>query len=122
LLTFFLVRDTQAHVQAEAALTSIPLLRNIWKDTTWRHANLGSVTLNGFVNNMNDGILWGLLPVLLSTKGYSLTETGFLAGIYPVVGAGAAADRKARRSVLQKTVAKYGHAAAGHRHCPASVG
>ncbi|MFD2516135.1 MFS transporter [Pontibacter locisalis] len=85
LLTHFLVRDTHAHVQTETATTTLPLLRNTWKDTTWRHANLGSVTLNGFVNNLNDGILWGLLPVLLSTKGYSLTEIGLLAGIYPVV-------------------------------------
>ncbi|MEJ8803384.1 MFS transporter [Pontibacter sp. H249] len=85
LLTVFLVRDTHSHVQAETKQTSIPLLHNIWKDTTWRHGNLGSVTLNGFVNNLNDGILWGLLPVLLSTKGYTLTETGLLAGTYPVV-------------------------------------
>ncbi len=85
LLTALLVKDTHAHVQTEAAQTTIPLLQNIWKDTTWRHANLGSVTLNGFVNNLNDGILWGLLPVLLSTKGYSLTQTGLLAGIYPAV-------------------------------------
>ncbi len=85
LLTSFLVRDTHSHVQTETKQTNIPLLNNIWKDTTWRHGNLSSVTFNGFVNNLNDGILWGLLPVLLSTKGYSLTETGLLAGIYPVV-------------------------------------
>jgi MFS family permease len=85
LLTVFFIRDTHSHVKTEAAKTNIPLLRNIWKDTTWRHGNLGSVTLNGFVNNLNDGILWGLLPVLLMSKGYSLSETGFLAGIYPVV-------------------------------------
>lgn len=85
LLTLFHVRDTHAHVQTEAKQTNIPLLQNIWKDTTWRHPNLGSVTLNGFINNLNDGILWGLLPVLLTTKGYSLAETGLLAGIYPVV-------------------------------------
>lgn len=85
LLTLFLVRDTQAHVQTETAKSAVPLLRNIWKDTTWRHVNLGPVTLNGFVNNLNDGILWGLLPVLLGAKGYSLTEIGFLAGVYPAV-------------------------------------
>jgi MFS family permease len=85
LLTVLLVRDTQAHVNTEAARTSTPLLRSIWRDTTWRHANLGPVTFSGFVNNLNDGILWGLLPVLLATKGYSLAQTGLLAGIYPVV-------------------------------------
>lgn len=85
LLTVMLVRDTHAHVQSDAQQTTIPLLRNTWKATTWQHSNLGSVTLNGFVNNFNDGILWGLLPVLLATKGYSLVETGLLAGIYPAV-------------------------------------
>lgn len=85
LLTWFFVRDTHAHVKTETAQTSIPLLRNVWKDTTWRHANLGSVTLSGFVNNMNDGILWGLLPVLLMSKGYTLQQVGLLAGVYPAV-------------------------------------
>ncbi|WP_114783328.1 MFS transporter [Botryobacter ruber] len=85
LLTLVFVRDTHAHVQTETAQSRIPLLRHIWKDTTWRHKNLGSVTLNGFVNNMNDGILWGLLPVLLATRGFSLNEIGLLAGVYPAV-------------------------------------
>src|SRR5688572_6822052 len=85
LLTLLFVKDTREHVKTEAAQTRLPLLSNLWKDTTWRHPNLGSVTLNGFVNNLNDGILWGLLPVLLSTKGYSIKEIGLLAGIYPVV-------------------------------------
>ncbi|AKQ45531.1 MFS transporter [Rufibacter radiotolerans] len=85
LLTVFLVKDTHGHVQTEASQTAVPLLLNIWKDTTWRHANLGPVTLNGFVNNLNDGILWGLLPVLLASKNYSLSEIGLLAGIYPAV-------------------------------------
>ncbi|MBU1821518.1 MAG: MFS transporter, partial [Bacteroidetes bacterium] len=85
LLTVLLVRDTQAHVHTEARYSQIPQLRSVWQDTIWRHPNLGSVTLSGFINNMNDGVLWGLLPVLLAAKGYSLQEVGFLAGIYPVV-------------------------------------
>jgi MFS family permease len=85
LLTVFLVKDTQVHVQTEALQTNVPLLKNLWQDTTWRHHNLGPVTLNGFVNNLNDGILWGLLPVLLATRNYPLAEIGFLAGIYPAV-------------------------------------
>ncbi len=85
LLTALLVRDTQSHVQEEARQSKIPLLRNVWKDTTWRHQNLGAVTYSGFINNMNDGILWGLMPVLLASKGYSLQEISLLAGIYPAV-------------------------------------
>jgi len=84
-LTLFVVRDTHAHVQAEAAMSTVPLLPNVWKDTTWRHINLGPVTLNGFVTKINDGVLWGLLPLVLASKGYSLVEIGFLAGLYPAV-------------------------------------
>lgn len=85
LLVFFVVQDTRAHVQAEAARSTVRLLPSVWKDTTWRHTNLGPVTLNGFVTKINDGVLWGLLPLVLGSKGYSLVEIGFLAGIYPAV-------------------------------------
>lgn len=85
LLTLLMVRDTQAHVQAEAAVSKVPLLASVWKDTTWRHTNLGPVTLNGFVTKINDGVLWGLLPLVLASKGYTLVEIGLLAGIYPAV-------------------------------------
>lgn len=85
LLVLFVVRDTHAHVQAEAAISRVSLLPSVWKDTTWRHINLGPVTLNGFVTKINDGVLWGLLPMVLGSKGYSLVEIGFLAGVYPAV-------------------------------------
>ncbi|GAB3536709.1 MFS transporter [Pontibacter brevis] len=85
LLVLFVVRDTHAHVQAEAAKSTVLLLQSVWKDTTWRHTNLGPVTLNGFVTKINDGVLWGLLPMVLGSKGYSLVEIGLLAGIYPAV-------------------------------------
>jgi len=85
LLALFMVRDTHAHVQTEAAESRVPLLPSVWQDTTWRHINLGAVTLNGFITKINDGVLWGLLPVVLGVKGYSLVEIGFLAGIYPAV-------------------------------------
>ncbi|GAA4430500.1 MFS transporter [Pontibacter saemangeumensis] len=84
-LTLFVVRDTHAHVQAESAKSLVALLPSVWKDTTWRHTNLGPVTLNGFVTKINDGVLWGLLPVVLALKGYSLVEIGLLAGVYPAV-------------------------------------
>ena len=46
---------------------------------------MGSVTINGLVNNSNDGIVWGLLPILLLQKNYSLQQVGLVAGIYPIV-------------------------------------
>ncbi len=85
LATWLLVRDTHAHVAAEAVQSSIARLGNIFTDTTWRHRNLGSVTMTGLVNNLNDGMVWGLLPVLLIQRGMTLPETGMLAAVYPAV-------------------------------------
>ena len=85
LVSAFLIKDTTHFVHAESAVSKIALLKNIWKDTTWRHKNISSVTLNGLVNNMNDAVVWGLLPVLLLQKDFSIQEIGIIAGIYPAV-------------------------------------
>lgn len=84
LLTLLFVRDTTPHVLYEAENSKIPLLSNLWKETSFKHYNIGSVSINGFVNNLNDGVIWGLLPVLLFNKNFSIEQTGFIAGIYPV--------------------------------------
>jgi MFS family permease len=85
LLTIFLVKDTHPHVVHEALSSKVALLPNLWKQTTFRHQNIGTVTINGFINNLNDGVIWGLLPVLLAGKQFSVAQTGLVAGIYPVV-------------------------------------
>lgn len=85
LATLLLVRDTHAHVVAEAVTSQVSRLSHVFRDTTWRHRNLGTVTMTGLVNNLNDGMVWGLLPVLLVEKGFSLRETGILAAVYPAV-------------------------------------
>lgn len=84
-LSLFYVKDTGAFVQAESKQSSIPLIKNIWSQTTWKHRNLGSVTLNGLVNNLNDGVMWGLVPLLLIQREYSVSQIGMVAGIYPAV-------------------------------------
>jgi MFS family permease len=85
LTTVFLVKDTTHFVNAESVTSKVPLLQNVWKETTWKHQNLGSVTINGLVNNLNDGVVWGLLPVLLMQKDYGIGQIGIIAGIYPAV-------------------------------------
>jgi MFS family permease len=85
LLTFFFVKDTLPHVQQEAEKSKVTWLKNIWKETTYHHHNIGSVAINGFVNNLNDGVIWGLLPVLLLNQHFSVAQTGLIAGIYPAV-------------------------------------
>lgn len=85
LTTLIFVKDTQGHVAAEAAQSKVKRLDNVFLDTTWRHRNLGAVTSTGLVNNLNDGVVWGLLPLMLSQRSFSLTDTGLLAAIYPAV-------------------------------------
>lgn len=85
LITLFFVKDTTAFVHTESAQSRLAPLRHVWRDTTWRHKNIGTVTLNGLVNNMNDAMVWGLLPLLMSQRNFSGEEIGLVAGIYPAV-------------------------------------
>jgi MFS family permease len=85
LISVFLVKDTTHFVHAESAASKLAMMKNVWKETTWKHKNIGTVTLNGLVNNMNDAVVWGLLPVLLLQKEFTIQDIGIIAGIYPVV-------------------------------------
>jgi MFS family permease len=85
LVSLLLVKDTMAFVQNETISSKLPLLTNTWKQTTWKHRNMGPVTLNGLVNNLNDGVMWGLLPLLLIQRNYSIPEIGIVAGTYPAI-------------------------------------
>ncbi len=84
-LSYFLVNDTIHHVRKESTLNPIPKLENVFHSTSWSHPELSSITQAGLVNNLNDGMIWGLFPILLSAKGYSLKEVGIIVSIYPFV-------------------------------------
>jgi MFS family permease len=84
-LSVFFIKDTSPFVHSEKLTSRIPVLKNLWKETTWKHQNIGPVTLNGLVNNLNDGVMWGLMPLLLLQRGFSILQVGIVAGIYPVV-------------------------------------
>jgi MFS family permease len=84
-LSIIWVKDTQLFVHKAAAESSVPLLKNrFWETSLW-HRNLGSITQAGLVNNLNDGMIWGLFPILLATKGFSLADIGLITAIYPLV-------------------------------------
>jgi MFS family permease len=85
LVSVWWVKDTASHVSIEADNNKTPLLKNIFKDTTWRNKQLGSVTQAGIVNNLNDGMIWGLLPLYLSRLSFNLSEIGMIVGTYPAV-------------------------------------
>lgn len=83
--SLFFVKDTRHHVAMEATDSNIPILKNIFWDTTILHRNLGSVTQAGLINNLNDGMAWGLFPILLAQRGFSIAEIGTVTAIYPAV-------------------------------------
>ena len=89
LLGFFscwlLVKDTKYHIAAETTTSKVPKLTNIFWETTWKNKNLGSVTQAGLINNLNDGMAWGLLPILLASKGFSIAQIGIVTAVYPGV-------------------------------------
>ena len=83
--SWLLVRDTIHHVARETTTSSINKLRNVFWDTSWRDNNLGSISQAGLVNNLNDGMIWGLFPILLAMKSFKLTEIAIIVAVYPSV-------------------------------------
>ncbi|MFZ5554780.1 MAG: MFS transporter [Bacteroidota bacterium] len=83
--SLFLIKDTRHHVSKEAETSAVPRMKNIFWETSWKDKNLGTITVSGLVNNLNDGMMWGILPVLLMEQHFSPAETGIIAAIYPAV-------------------------------------
>lgn len=84
-LTLLFVKDTHGHALTEQQNNRTPKLTNPFWQTTWRHPVLGSVTQAGLVNNLNDGMVWGLLPIILAAHGFSFSQIGIVAALYPAV-------------------------------------
>lgn len=85
LFTVFLLKDTGQHVVVESRKSRVPLLKNVFRSTSLQHHSLSGITQAGLVNNLNDGMMWGLLPLLLFALDFSQTNIGILVAIYPTV-------------------------------------
>jgi MFS family permease len=106
-LSVLAVRDTSSHVAAEAghrpAGTPAHSPRDVFWRTTVSDRNLSSVSQAGLVNNLNDGMAWGLLPLFFAAANLRLKQIAILAALYPAVwglaqlGTGALSDRYGRR-------------------------
>lgn len=89
LLSALCVRETRGHAQLEARLhpsgTSAPPAsqREIFWRTSLADRNLSSISQAGLVNNLNDGMAWGLFPLFFAAAGMDLARIGTLAAIYP---------------------------------------
>jgi MFS family permease len=89
-LSVLFVRDTGAHVALEQARhhadsAGAPSLRTAFRDASWRVPALRACSQAGLVNNLNDALAWGLVPLFLAAHGASIGEIGLIAGVYPAV-------------------------------------
>ena len=90
LVSVLFVRDTAAHVALEQerhhdAAATAPSLRAAFPEATWRSRALRSCSQAGLVNNLNDALAWGLVPLFLAAQGAGVDEIGLVAGAYPAV-------------------------------------
>ena len=85
LLTIIWVKDTRSFVSQEAKNSTIVNTENIFLNTTFKDKTLSSVTQAGLVNNLNDGMIWGLLPILLLQLKLNNHDIGIITAIYPTV-------------------------------------
>ncbi|MBI4278122.1 MAG: MFS transporter, partial [Armatimonadetes bacterium] len=90
-LSVFFVRETRGHAREEANLVTPPAdssqqnpsFAQIFLLTSWKDRALFAACQAGLVNNLNDGMAWGLLPLFLAGKGLSVGQIGVIAAIYP---------------------------------------
>lgn len=84
------VRDTATHVELEqsgdgSSAETEPPLREVFPEATWREPAVRSASQAGLVNNLNDALAWGLVPLFLAAHSASAAEIGLVAGLYPAV-------------------------------------
>ncbi|MEX2246729.1 MAG: MFS transporter [Dehalococcoidia bacterium] len=92
-LSVLFVRDTAPFVRIESARTDAPASTGMslpasFARGTWRDVHLAGVSQAGFVNNLNDGLAWGIFPLFFAAHGASLQRIAVLAATYPVVWGG----------------------------------
>jgi MFS family permease len=105
------VRDTAAHVRVEQQQhhdgdESAPRLADVFPDASYRQPALRACSQAGLVNNLNDALAWGLVPLFLAANGASPSQVGLVAGLYPGVWgvgqilAGQWSDRVGRKPLI----------------------
>ncbi len=111
-LSVAVVRETKHHVAAESKLhrelppERVPTQREVFWRTSLRDKNLSSVSQAGLVNNLNDGMAWGLFPLFFAAARMDLGQIGTLAAIYPAtwgitqIFTGAWSDRVGRKWLI----------------------
>lgn len=85
LLSAFWVKDTRLFVQKETDTNFTSKLNNVFIETTFKNRTLSSVTQAGLINNLNDGMIWGLLPIVLLSLHFNNSQIGIITATYPAV-------------------------------------
>jgi MFS family permease len=109
-LSVGLVRETRGYADEEARQrddpTPAPSFRTIVTDTSLRDPSLSAASQAGLVNNLNDAMAWGLLPLFLAGQGLSVGRIGVVAALYPAswgigqLATGAWSDRVGRKPLI----------------------
>ncbi|HTS26152.1 MAG TPA: MFS transporter [Bryobacteraceae bacterium] len=118
LLSACLVRETGGHVEHEARSTRHDNVHpshggpeqatfwNIFAYTSWRNRTLFGVCQAGLVNNLNDGMAWGIFPLFFAAHGLAVADIGVIKAVYPFVWAlgqlvtGPLSDRWGRKGLI----------------------
>jgi MFS family permease len=109
ILSLIWVKDTVHHVEKENSGDMKEKLNNVFLETSFKNKTLSSVTQAGLVNNLNDGMIWGLLPVLLAGYYFNNEQIGVIAAIYPSVwGIGQLFTGKMADSYSKKKMLVFG--------------
>ncbi|MEC4114837.1 MFS transporter [Myroides pelagicus] len=112
LLSIFVIKDTRAYTSLEATQSNSDLTEDkpslwwVFKQTSYKDKNLFSISQAGLINNLNDGMSWGVFPLFFLSLNVSLEGIGWIKAIYPIVwGAGQIitgplADRIGRKPLI----------------------
>ncbi|GAA3113582.1 MFS transporter [Streptosporangium carneum] len=113
LILSLIVRDTAAHVALELAQHPAPLpggentgLAHTFARASWHERSLRGASQAGLVNNLNDGLTWGVFPLLFTDHGLGLAAVGLIKGLYPIlwgvgqIPTGHLADRIGRKPLI----------------------
>ena len=111
ILSVALVKDTTEHAREEARTqlsgkVEAPPFRKIFAVTSYRNPTLFSISQAGLINNLNDGMAWGLFPLFFASHGLGVRSIGVLASTYPAVwglsqlATGALSDRWGRKWMI----------------------
>ena len=109
-VSVFFVRDTREHVRLEMEEhppePSTLTFREVFAKTTYGDRNLFACSQAGLVNNLNDGMSWGVFPLFFANFGLGVGRIGILKAVYPAVwgtlqvATGPLSDRWGRKGLI----------------------